>query len=419
VPKRRATNIPDFSDGWLADPAYSGRMTATLPVIEIRTAEELVTPVASAIRQMAAQAEASRRLPDELMATLKEAGLFSIYTPVQFGGLDLPLPRALEVVEDVARHDGSTGWVVALGVANSVFTGALSAASAERVLGTGPVLIAGAPAFGVRATRVEGGYRVTGRWSYNSGAPNADWIAAPAPIFDGDAPRMTPAGPEMVMFFVRPTDVEIIDIWYVTGLRASGTQDLYVEDLFVPDEMTGGFSMPAGPHALRDSPITRIPFLTLFGLVQSPPVCLGLARRAIEEFKQIAHSKQDMFGARLSDKVQAQVGLARAEALVRSARSYWNAEVDRAWNAAVENRPLSVEDRVGLRIASLVAAEQSVAAADLLYRLAGSSAIFQSSALERCWRDIHTAEQHMQVQDSRWETAGRVLLGLDAGSPLL
>jgi alkylation response protein AidB-like acyl-CoA dehydrogenase len=394
-------------------------MTAPITTNGTRNIPDLVAQVEEKTRQLAQEAEASRRLPDELLHELKQAGLFSIYTPKEFGGLELSLPEALSVVEEVARHDGSTGWIVALSVANVLFTSALSEGSRARVLGNGPVLIAGAPAFGVRARRVDGGYRLTGRWGYNSGAPNADWIAAPAPIFDGDAPRMGPYGPEMVLYFVRPADVQIIDTWYVTGLRASGTQDLYVEDLFVPDEMTGGFSMPAGPHALRQSPITRLPFLSLFGIVQSPPVCLGLARRVIEEFTRIACSKQDMFGARLSEKVQAQTGLARAAGLLGSARTYWYAAVEAAWDQAVHGCELSLEERAGLRIASLMAVEQTVAAADLLYRLAGTSSIFQSAPLERCWRDIHTAAQHLQVQDGRWETAGRVLMGLDAGSPLL
>jgi indole-3-acetate monooxygenase len=394
-------------------------MIATLLADEARTTEDLVAPVVGEIRMLAPQAEASRRLPGELVACLKQAGLLSIYTPKEFGGLELPLPDALRIVEEVARHDGSTGWIVALGVANSLFTSVLPTASAVRVLGDGAVLIAGAPAFGVRAQRVEGGYRLTGRWGYNSGAPNADWIAAPAPIFDGETPRMGPFGPEMVLFFVRPSDVQVIDTWYVTGLRASGTQDLYVEDVFVPEEMTGGFSMPDGPRAVRDSAITRLPFLSLFGIVQSPPVCLGLARRVIDEFKQIAVSKQDSFGTRLSEKVQAQIALARAEALARSARTYWYSEVEAAWSAAVDGFSLSLENRAAVRLASLTAVEQSVAAADLLYRLAGSSSIFQSSPLERCWRDLHTAAQHMQVQDGCWETAGRVLMGLDPGSPLL
>jgi alkylation response protein AidB-like acyl-CoA dehydrogenase len=325
----------------------------------------------------------------------------------------------LRVVEEVSRHDGSTGWTVALGLANTVFTSVLSQESAAKVLGDGSVLIAGAPAFGARAHPVDGGYRLSGRWSYNSGAPNANWVAAAFPVFDGDSPRMSDSGPEMVFAFLQPADVQIIDTWYVTGLRASGTQDLYLEDLFVPAEMTGRFSLPAGPDSKRDTILSHIPFFSLLGIAQAPPVCLGLARRAIEEFKQLALGKQSVFGPKLSEQVQAQAGLARAEALLESARTYWYERVTMAWNAASEGRQLSIEELATIRIASLTAVENSMAATDLLYRLAGTSAIFQSSPLERCWRDVHTAGQHMQVQDCRWETAGRVLFGLDSGSPIL
>lgn len=390
-------------------------------MIATKTPEERVAPVAEEIRRTAAQAEAERRLPNDLMARLKEAGLFAIYTPEAFGGLDLPLPDALRVVEEVSRHDGSTGWTVGLGFANGYFTSLLSEEGAKRVLGNGSVLIAGAPAFGVRAVRVEGGYRLSGRWSYNSGAPNADWMSALAPVFDGDAPCLAEHGQsEMVFAFIPPADVRIVDTWYVTGLRASGTQDLHVEDVFVPDALTGAFAVPGGPQPTRACTLANIPFFSLLGVVQSPPVCLGLARRAVEEFRALALTKQGAFGApRLCEQVQAQAGLARAEALLRSARSYWYESVEALWEDVVQARTLSLEDRTAVRLASLTAVENSVAAADLLYRLAGTSAIFQSSPLERCWRDLHTAAQHMQVQDGRWETAGRVLFGLDPASPLV
>jgi alkylation response protein AidB-like acyl-CoA dehydrogenase len=394
-------------------------LMTTLVTEGMTAPEELVAPVAADIRAMAAQTEAERRLPNELLARLTEAGLFSIYTPKEFGGLGLPLPEALRIVEEVSRHDGSTGWTVALGFANGYFTAVLPEAAAATVLGDGSALIAGAPAFGVRATPIDGGYRLTGRWPYNSGAPNATWVGAAAPIFDGDAPRLGEGGqPEMVFFFIPQADAQIVDTWYVTGLRGSGTQDLFVENVFVAHDMTGGFSIPAGPRPVRDCPLADVPFFSLLGIVQSPPVSLGLARRAIEEFREIALTKENAFGPPLRDQVQAHAGLARAEALVRSARTYWYETVRAIWDVS-HQRELSLEERADLRLACLTAVENSVAAADLLYRLAGTTAIFQSSPLERCWRDVHTAAQHMQVQDSRWETAGRVLLGLDPGSPLL
>jgi len=388
-------------------------------MMTMSTVEQLVHPVADEIRATAAQAEAERRIPDTLLSRLMDAGLFSIYTPREFGGLDLPLPDALRVVEEVSRHDGSTGWTVALGLANNLFTSMLPEQSAARVLRGGSTLIAGSPAFGLRAVPEDGGYRLNGRWSFNSGAPNADWIGVAVPLFDGDQPRMGEHGPEMIFAFFDPKDVEIVDTWHVTGLRATGTQDLYAEELFVPTEMTGAISLATGPHPLRECVLARMPFFSAIAVAQAPPVCLGIARHAIEEFTALALAKESAFTGRLSEQVQAQVGLARAEALLQSARCYWYAQVEQAWGAALEGREASLAERASTRLACLTAAENSVAAVDLLHRLAGSSSIFQSSPLERCWRDVHTAAQHMQVQDGRWETAGRVLLGLDPMSPVI
>lgn len=382
-------------------------------------ARELVAPVAEDILAAAAEAEAERRLPDGLVARLKEHGLFSIYTPREFGGMELPLPKALRTVEEVARLDGSTGWTVALGIANAYFLSSLPDESATRILDGGSALIAAAPGPGVRAVPVDGGYRLTGQWAFNSGAANADWVALAAPIFDGDGPRMGVYGPEMVFAVLPPGDVAVVDTWHVTGLRATSSHDLRVNDVFVPHQMTGGFSMATGPQAVRDSVYTRYPLFTLLGLAQSAPVSLGVARHAIDEFRQLALAKERPFGGRLSDQVQAHVGLARAEALLRAARAYWYESVECAWDRVAHGCDLSMEDRASMRMASLAAVENAVEATDIAYRLAGSSAIFQSTALERCWRDVHTAAQHMLVQDGRWETVGRVLFGLDPASPLI
>lgn len=383
------------------------------------TPQELVAPVADDIVRFADETERERRLPQPLITRLREAGLFSIYTPGAFGGMELPLPDALGVVEEVARHDGSTGWTVALGFANGLLMSCIPDETAARVFRQGSALIAGAPGFMVQAQAEDGGYRITGQWPFCSGAPNADWQSVAAPIFDGDAPRMGPGGPEMVFALIPPSEVEIVDTWHVTGLRGTGSHDLRVDGVFVPEAFTGRFSMPTGPHPVRPSLLPKIPFMTALGILQAPPTCLGVARHAIEEFANLARQKERPFAPKLSDQVQAQVGLARAEALLESARSYWYENVQRAWDTVSRGDELSLQDRASIRLACLTAVENSAEAVDILYRLAGSTAIFQSSPLERCWRDVHTAAQHMQVQHGRWETAGRILFGLEPDNPFV
>jgi indole-3-acetate monooxygenase len=381
--------------------------------------DDLIAPVADHIRAAAGDAEAQRQLPPQLMGRLTEAGLFSIYTPRQFGGLELPLPTALRVVEGVSALDGSTGWTVALGFANDLFTSSLEDAQAARLFRNGSALIAGAPGFAVRAEPVDGGFKLTGQWQFCSGAPNASWMSVAAPIVEGGQPRMGAHGPEMIFAFLRPEDVEIVDTWHVTGLRATGSHDLRVDGVFVPAEMAGAFGIPAGPRPRRASVLARIPFLTALAIAQSPSVCLGIARHAIDEFRDLARAKERPFSPLLSEQVQAQAGLARAEALLRAARAYWYEAVEGIWGIAKEERPIGMEDRTSVRLAALIAAEHSCEAVDIVHRLSGSTGIFQASSLERCWRDVHTAAQHMQVQDGRWETAGRVLFGLEPNSPFI
>jgi alkylation response protein AidB-like acyl-CoA dehydrogenase len=380
---------------------------------------DLVDPVAGDILAAANQVEADRRLPERLMARLVEAGLFSIYTPRAFGGLELPMPAALRVVEEVSRLDGSTGWTVALGFANAIFTSALPETSAARVLERGSALIAGSPGFAARAEPAAGGFHLSGDWGFCSGVHNATWLGVVVPIVEGGAPLMGEHGPQMIVAFLRPGDVEVLDTWRVSGLRGTGSHDIRAHGVFVPAEMTGGFAIPAGPAAARDSTTLRIPFMTALALAQSPAVCLGIARRALDEFREMALHKERPFAARLSEQVQAQAGLARAEALLRSARAFWYESVDALWDAASAGREISLEDRANVRMACLVAAESSAAAVDAIYRLAGSTSIFEAAGIERYWRDVHAAAQHMQVQDGRWETVGRVLFGLDPESPII
>jgi alkylation response protein AidB-like acyl-CoA dehydrogenase len=329
--------------------------------------------------------------------------------------MNMPLPEALRVVEETSRCDGSTGWTVALGFANEFFTSAISQEAAAEVLNGGSALVSGAPGPGVRAVPVDGGFRLSGQWQFNSGCANADWCGVAAVVFDGDGPRMGQFGPEMVFAFLPQRDVEIVDTWHVTGLRGTSSHDLRVDNQFVPAERTGPFSLVTGLKPRRESVLARFPLFTAIGLTQSVPVSLGIARHALEEFRDLVLQKETMSGA-VRDQVQVQVGLARGEALLQSGRTWWYQLVEDAWETVRCGGQLTLQDRARLKMASLTAVENCCEAVDTAFRLAGSSAIYQSNALERCWRDVHTAAQHLQVQEGRWQTAGRILLRMEPES---
>ena len=267
--------------------------------------QDLVAPVADDILRMADQTEQDRCLPEPLMDRLTQAGLFSIYTPHKFGGLELPLPEALRVVEEVSRLDGSTGWTVSLGFANDLLTCGMPDEGAAQVLRNGSALIAGAPGFGVRAEAVDGGYCLTGQWPFCSGAHNATWMNVLAPIFDGDTPRMGAAGPEMILAFMPPSDVEIVDTWHVTGLRGTGSHDLRVHQVFVPALLTGSAALPTGPRPVRESKLARIPFMTAIGIAQSPAICLGIARHAVGKQQRGQHRQPVL---RRDQRLEAEAG---------------------------------------------------------------------------------------------------------------
>ncbi len=333
----------------------------------------------------------------------------------------MPLTDALRVVEEVSRFDGSTGWVVSLGFAGDLFTSIINQEAAAQLFDAdGFGLIAGSPGFNMRAIPADGGYIVSGQWPFASGCPNAKWLNAAVPLFDGDNPRMTPQGmPEMIMVFMKPEEAEIVEgSWDVIGLRASGSFDLRAEKVFVAKEFAGPFSV-MGLSSQRDCALARVPLFTALAVMQAAPVCLGIGRHAIEAFCTLAATKDRPPAPKLADQVQSQVAVARAEARLRSARLFFFAAAQELWEIAQSDGPITSELRANVRMAVLTAVENSTEIVDSLYRLAGSSPIFQASPLERCFRDVHTASQHMASQAARWETVGQVLLGAPPSSPFI
>jgi alkylation response protein AidB-like acyl-CoA dehydrogenase len=323
------------------------------------------------------------------------------------------------LIEAVAALDGSVGWNFLVGVSHGYFAGYLPKTAAEAIWGTDPdVIIASSFGPGGRAVVVDGGYRVSGRWSFASGIHQAEWLCGGCMVFEGDRPRLSTTGdPGRLLLFFPVKDAEILDTWHTGGLRGTGSQDFTVTDAFVP--MDYGFDL-LHTTGRTDGPLYRHPFLLNLHGVAFAAVALGIARHAIDAFGDLAAGKVPAGPSRtlLRDRPLAQIQVAQAEALVLSARAFLLEATRQAWSSTVEHGAPTALEMARVKLAQVHAAESSLKATELMHRAGGSSAVYGSSALDRCLRDAHTASQHIQMSPEQYLSAGAVLLGATgAGSP--
>ena len=377
---------------------------------EVLAAIERVRPVIEAHRD---EAEEQRRQSGAVIEAFQKEGLYRLWLPGEFGGAEIDMPAFMAAVEAIAKIDASAGWTFANMAAGGCMASLLSAEGAREIFAN-DALGAGAVSPKGRAVPVEGGYRVSGRWPLASGCWNVDWLAGNCLVFDGPAPRMGPHGaPDFTMMFFPRQDVSIIDTWYSTGMRGTGSADFLVEDVFVPESRSCGLF---GVTPKVSGRLYQLGPLALF-LTALTNVSLGTARAAIDELVELAQTKvPTMSQTRLADRPTVHAEVARAEALVQGARAYLH-EVAREMMATttVEGLPPAVEAR--RRLACVSTTEACERAVDMMYKLGGQSALFTGSRLERCLRDIHAVNQHLLASPVWWEKTGQFYLGQELGMP--
>lgn len=238
----------------------------------------------------AAEGEALRTMPPDLVEKVRDAGLFGLALPRTLGGLEIEPLAFVDVIEELSRADGSAGWTVLIGNSTSFFAW-LDPDVAREMIGD-DVRFASTSMFGPLGRAVpdgSGAFTVSGRWPFNSGCPHAGWLQAGVFVTDGDGPRMLPdRGPDWRLAFFRPGDARILDTWDAVGLRGTGSHDLTVSELRVPQEHVAA---PFFEPARHDGPLWRIPFFTQLAIyILGFP--LGVARRALDEFTALAATKQ-------------------------------------------------------------------------------------------------------------------------------
>lgn len=375
---------------------------------------EAIRGLGPRVRELAPSAEADRRLDPELAAQLGRFGLWRACVPRSVGGLEVPLPTQLEIFEELARADGSAGWTAMIGSTASLVYAFLDPDTAREILDP-EACTGGVFAPGGRAVATDGGYRVEGRWPFGSGVGHCARMGLGVLMMEDGAPRMLESGaPDLRGALVDADAYEVLDTWHVSGLRGTGSHDVSVSDAYVPQERLYSFREPR-----HDGALYRFPF---FGLLAAAvaSVCLGIARSATDELVALAAAKVATGQRRrLAERSFVQMQVAEAEAELGAARTFLYATVGDAWERAEGGVESSLVERAVLRLAATNAARSSAAVVDRMYEAGGGTSIYATSRLQRDFRDVHAATQHMTIAPPTLELAGRILLGLETEVSLL
>ncbi len=394
-------------------------MTTAAGAAPSASGEELIRAARALAPQIVArrdEIERGRRVPLSLIEAMKAAGLFRILLPRALGGIDGHPLTAIRVIEEVSRADGAAGWNLMIGMEQAMFAGFVREDVARAIWGPNPdAITAGSGQPRGRALAVAGGYRVSGQWPFNSGCHHASWLWGNCRLYDDEVtPRSRTDGAAIFRFVLFPADqVEIIETWHTGGLRGTGSDDFAVRDLFVPEEHT--FTRLTADPADRpwpDDPLFCFPYMSI-AAVTVCAVPLGIARAAIDALLALAQAKTPTGQTSLlRERAAVQADVARAEALLRAADAFLRETVEQTWACALGGAPATLEQRALLRLAATHAGITAAQVVDLMYNAGGATSIYETSPLERCFRDVHTATAHAQIWPANFETVGQFLLGL-------
>lgn len=366
------------------------------------------------IRQRSEEFEQLRQLPQDLAERMARDGLYEVCTPQEYGGSECSPRTYAEVIELLATADASAAWCTFIGITSSFSMSSAQTAGIKSILKQPGTITAGVFAPNGRAVKTVrngvAGYIVKGQWQWGSGSRNATWIGGGAFIADADG-RLSldqTGKPQHLSVIFSSDEVNLLDTWTVMGLQGTGSTDFKVDHVFVPESrVIERFGTRKSSH-----PIFLFPNFGMLA-IGIASVALGAARETINDFLQFANKKTPQGNNRtLSEKASTQKDIAKAEAALRSGRAFFYEAIDAAWNGALQGE-VTTQHRSDIRLATTNAVHAARTAVDLIYELAGGTAVYRTSPLQRRFRDVHVAGQHMMVNQATYEIVGRLLLGLE------
>jgi alkylation response protein AidB-like acyl-CoA dehydrogenase len=344
------------------------------------------------------EAEKLRTLPPETVQTLRDLGVFWVKTPEELGGTPLSPLEFCDVIEEMAYTDVSTAWAAMIGAGCAGMAGGwLPDAGARRVFGPDrPLpLIAGQPQPRGTGRPADGGYVVSGRWGFASGIMHASWVIAGF--------RVTGQQDRVLVFVVPKDDAEVIDNWHVAGLVGTGSMDFSLDEVFVPEEMTYERTSPAA----RGGALWRQDGI-VFVSNEVPPLCVGLARRALDDMTELAGGTARFpGGATLGERAVFHKELGRADTKVRAARLVHRDAIAAAWETTLAGNESSPAQLADVAAASVFAVETCAEVVSDLFRYGGGRVLSLAHPMQRHLRNALAARQHVAVSEEFYELVGR------------
>jgi len=379
-----------------------------------------VRALAPRIAAAAGDIEQSRRIPVDLLDSLHAAGFYRMFIPRRYGGAEAHPLAFMRTVQAIARADASIAWNIGQNAVTAIVAAYLEPEVAQAVFGDPRAVLAWGPATGpARAVACEGGYRVSGRWSFASGMRHATWLGPQCPVFEADGSPYRPGEDQWRkrVFLIPASAARVEDVWDVIGLRGTASDAFAVDDLFVPQAYS----------VHRDSPAeNREPgWLYCFSIHNLfscgfAAIALGVAQAMLDAFIELASHKvaRGMRGA-LRENAVVQAGVGRALAKLESAEAYLMHSVGEICDAVRATREVTLAQRMRIRLCSTHAIHAAREAGDFAYEAAGATAVFAAQPFERRFRDLHAICQQLQGRAGHFETVGQHLLGLEADTTFL
>lgn len=381
------------------------------------TDREELTRQASAmvesLRERASKAEELRRIPRETVDELQSSGLIRVAQPARFGGMGMDFDVAFDIAAELGRGCGSSAWCYSVWASHNWLLGMFPEETQREVWADSPEVLTSTsfnPAGG-KVSLAEGGYRVSGRWDFASGCDEAGWV-----LLVGN-------GPEGLLWLLLPRrDYAIEDTWFVSGLRGTGSKDVVIEDVFVPQRHTLQVAEIREARTpgrdLHDTANYRIPLRSLLSFTLVAPV-LGMAQGMLEAFE--ANTLRGLASRRANRLMEIpglQMRLAEASAEIRAAGLLMRHDCRELFARARRGEMPTLEERARYRLDQSYVARLCARAVDRLFAASGGHALMDSSPMQRFHRDVHAAANHISLSwDATAIQYGGILLGVEVREP--